>query len=101
MTHTEERILLLRSAEDAIRRGFSLTDDRSLSERLTKIGLSKAVSSEKEASAELLSSFYLSTTQSRNREAQTEKLKQNEARTERIAHKAVKLLGEAIGKKWP
>ena len=80
---------------------FKMTDSRSLSERLTKTGLSKAASSEKEASIELLSSFYLSTNQSRNRETQTGKLKQNEARTERIAHRAVKLLGEAIGKKWP
>ena len=78
-----------------------MTDNKSLSERLTKTGLSKAASSEKEALTELLSSFYLSTTQRRNRETQTEKLKHNEARTERIAHRAVKLLGEAIGKKWP
>ena len=78
-----------------------MTDNKSLSERLTKTGLSKAASSEKEALTELLSSFYLSTTQRRNWETQTEKLKQNEARTERIAHRAVKLLGEAIGKKRP
>ena len=78
-----------------------MTDNKSLSERLTKTGLSKAASSEKEASIELLSSFYLSTTQRRNRETQTEKLKQNEARTESVAHRAVKMLGEAIGKKRP
>jgi hypothetical protein len=65
----------------------------SLSDRLKKAGLKKAASSEKDASIELLSSFYLSTTEHQNRE------NQHKVQTERISQRAVKILGEAIGKK--
>ena len=70
-----------------------VVNKESLSERLRKVGLNKTASSEKDASVELISSFYLSTTEHQNREIQ------HKIQTERISQRAVKMLGEAIGKK--
>ena len=73
-----------------------------LSERLKKIGLNKVKSSDKDASIELLSSFYLSIRENQDRKIQTRIIPpkpQEKIQTERAAQKAVKMLGEAIGKK--
>ncbi len=79
-----------------------VVDKKRLSERLKRVGLNKVEFSEKDASIELLSSFYLSITQNRDRELQKKKIHpktQEKIQPERIAQRAVKILGEAIGKK--
>ena len=79
-----------------------VVDKKSLSERLKKVGLNKAAFSERDASIELLSSIYLSVTQNKDRELQKKKIHpkpQEKLRAERTAQRAVKILGEAIGKK--
>ena len=79
-----------------------VVDKKRLSERLKRVGLNKVEFSENNASIELLSSIYLSTTQVQDREVQKKKIHpktQEKIQTERIAQKAVKILGEAIRKK--
>ena len=81
---------------------FMVVDKKNLSERLKKVGLNKVESSGKDASIELLSSFYLSITQNQDQEPEKKKIHpitQKKIQTERIAQRAVKILGEAIGKK--
>lgn len=77
-------------------------DKKSLSERLKRVGLNRADFSENDGTIDLLSTFYLSTTQKRNHQIPKNKghpKSPEKAQTERIAQKAVKILGEAIGKR--
>jgi hypothetical protein len=79
-----------------------VADKKNLSERLKRVGLNRADFSEKGDSIDLLSTFYLSTTQKRDHQIQKNNIQpksQEKDHTERIAQRAVKILGEAIGKK--
>ena len=79
-----------------------VADKESLSERLKKVGVNSVEFIEKDPSRELLSSFFLSITQNQDRELQKKKIhpkKQGKVQAERIGQRAVKILGQAIGKK--